>query len=80
MTAWVREEQNAPENRQRKREAEEVGKVEVASGVPVVGIRGYGLWGRSIARTPVSVEVGVKVTVLVPDTVSVLRRLFPSLG
>ena len=30
MTAWVREEEKAPENRQRRREAEETDKVEVA--------------------------------------------------
>ena len=33
MGAWVKEEKKAPVNRQRKREAEEVGKVEVCLGV-----------------------------------------------
>ena len=33
MTAWVREDEKASENRPRKREAEEVGKVEQAWGV-----------------------------------------------
>ena len=33
MTAWVREEEKACENRQRKRETEEVNKVKVAPGV-----------------------------------------------
>ena len=32
MAAWVKEEEKASEHRQRKREAEEVGKVEVAPG------------------------------------------------
>ena len=35
MAAWVRQEEKASENRQRKIEAEEVDKVEVALGVAV---------------------------------------------
>ena len=33
MAGWVRGEEKAPENRQRKRETEEADKVEVAPGV-----------------------------------------------
>ena len=40
MAAWAREEENASENRQsRKKEAEEVDKVEVAPGVTVANSR-----------------------------------------
>ena len=35
MVLWAREAENASENRQRKRETEEAGKVEVAPGVTV---------------------------------------------
>ena len=35
MAAWPREEENASENRQRKRETEEAGKVEIAPEVTV---------------------------------------------
>ena len=38
MDAWVKEEENASEHRQRKREAEEAGKVEVAPGVTVASL------------------------------------------
>ena len=41
MAVWVREEKKAPENRQRKREAEEADKVEVAPGVTVVSLRRF---------------------------------------
>ena len=36
MAAWVKEEENASDQRQKKREAEEAGKVEVAPGMTVV--------------------------------------------
>ena len=36
MAAWVKEEENAPNQRQKKREAEEADKVEVAPGVTVL--------------------------------------------
>ena len=39
MAAWVKAEENVSEHRQRKREAEEVAKVEVASRVTVVSLR-----------------------------------------
>ena len=39
MAAWVKEEEKAFEYRQRKREAEEANKVEVAPGVIVVSLR-----------------------------------------
>ena len=39
MAAWVREEENASNQRQKKREAEEAGKVEVAPGVTVASLR-----------------------------------------
>ena len=39
MAARVREEEEAPENRQRKREAEGAGKIEVAPGVTVASLR-----------------------------------------
>ena len=39
MVAGVREEKKAPENRQRKREAEEADKVEVVPGVTVGSLR-----------------------------------------
>ena len=42
MAAWVvGEEENASENRQRKKEAEEADKVEVASGVNVGSLRWF---------------------------------------
>ena len=41
MTAWVREDKKAPENRQRKRGAEEVDKVLVVSGVTVASSRRF---------------------------------------
>ena len=41
MAAWVREEQNASNQRQKKREAEEVDKVEVAPGVTVASLRRF---------------------------------------
>ena len=39
MAPWVRREKKAPKNRQRKREAEEAGKVEVTPGVTVESLR-----------------------------------------
>ena len=39
MAAWVKEEDKASEHRQRKREAEEADKVEVAPGVTVASLR-----------------------------------------
>ena len=41
MTAWVREEENASNQRQKKREAEEADKVEVAPGVTVASLRRF---------------------------------------
>ena len=41
MTAWARKEKNAPENRPRKREAEESNKVEVAPGAIVGNLRRF---------------------------------------
>ena len=41
MAAWVKEEEKAPEHRQRKREAEEADKVEVAPGVTVASLRRF---------------------------------------
>ena len=41
MPAWVREEENAPNQRQKKREAEEADQVEVASGVTVASLRRF---------------------------------------
>ena len=38
MAAWVREEKNASNQRQKKREAEEADKVEVATGVAVASL------------------------------------------
>ena len=38
MAAWVREEENASNQRQKKREAEEADKVEVAPGVTVASL------------------------------------------
>ena len=39
MTAWVREEENASNQRQKKREVEEADEVEVAPGVTVASLR-----------------------------------------
>ena len=39
MAAWVRKEGKASENRQRKKEAQEADKVEVAPGVTVGSLR-----------------------------------------
>ena len=39
MTAWVGEEERAPKNQQRKREAEEAHKVEFSLGVTVGSLR-----------------------------------------
>ena len=41
MAAWVREEGNASNQRQEKREAEEADKVEVAPGVNVASLRRF---------------------------------------
>ena len=41
MAAWVKEEEKAPEHRQRKIEAEEADEVEVAPGVTVVSLRRF---------------------------------------
>ena len=39
MAAWVKEEENASKQPQKKREAEEADKVEIASGVTVASLR-----------------------------------------
>ena len=39
MAAWVRKEEKASENRQRKREAEQTDKVEVVLGMTVASLR-----------------------------------------
>ena len=41
MAAWVKEEQNASDQRQKKREAEEADKVKVAPGVTVASLRRF---------------------------------------
>ena len=41
MAAWVREEENASNQRHKKREAEEADKVEVAPGVTVASLRRF---------------------------------------
>ena len=41
MVAWVREEENASNQRQKKREAEEADKVEIAPGVTVASLRRF---------------------------------------
>ena len=41
MAAWVKEEEKASEHRQRKREAEEADKVEVAPEVTVASLRRF---------------------------------------
>ena len=41
MAAWVKKEENASKHRQRKREAEEADKVEVARGVTVASSRRF---------------------------------------
>ena len=41
IAAWVREEKNASNQRQKKRNAEEADKVEVASGVTVASLRRF---------------------------------------
>ena len=41
MAAWMREEENASEKRQRKREAEEADKVEIAPVVTVASLRRF---------------------------------------
>ena len=41
MVAWVKEEENASSHRQKKREAEEVDKVEIARGVTVASLRRF---------------------------------------
>ena len=41
MAAWVKEEEKASEHRQRKREAEDADKVEVAPGVTVTSLRRF---------------------------------------
>ena len=41
VAAWVREEENASNQRQKKREAEEADKVEVAPGVTVASLRRF---------------------------------------
>ena len=39
MAAWVKEEENASKHQQKKREAEDADKVEVASGATVASLR-----------------------------------------
>ena len=41
MAAWVKEEENASNQRQKKREAEEADKVEVGPGVTVTSLRPF---------------------------------------
>ena len=41
MAAWVKEDEKASKHRQRKREAEEADKVEVAPGVTVASLRRF---------------------------------------
>ena len=41
MAAWVKEEEKASEHRQKKREAEEADKVEVAPGVTLASLRRF---------------------------------------
>ena len=41
MSAWLREEEKAPENRQRKKEAKEVDKIEVTPGETVASVRRF---------------------------------------
>ena len=41
MAAWVKEEENTSKQRQKKREAEEADKAEVAPGVTVASLRGF---------------------------------------
>ena len=41
MAAWVKEEENVSEHRQRKKEAEETDKVDVAPGVTVASLRRF---------------------------------------
>ena len=41
MAAWVKEEENASDQRQKKREAEKADKVEVAPGVTVASLRRF---------------------------------------
>ena len=41
MAAWVKEEENASNHRQKKREAEEADKVEVVPGVTVPSLRRF---------------------------------------
>ena len=41
MAAWVKEEERTSEHRQRKREAEEADKIEVAPGVTVASLRRF---------------------------------------
>ena len=55
MAAWVKEEENASEHGQRKREAEEADKVKVAPGVTVESLRRFTpALIRPIPRTPQS--------------------------
>ena len=41
MAAWVKEEEHASEHRQRKREAEEADKMDMAPGVTVASLRRF---------------------------------------
>ena len=41
MAAWVKEKENASSHRQKKREAEEADKVEVAPGLTVASLRRF---------------------------------------
>ena len=41
MVAWVKDEENTSEHRQRKRETEEAEKIEVAPGVTVASLRRF---------------------------------------
>ena len=43
MAVWVKEEEKASKHRQRKKEAEEADKVDVAPGVTVASLRRFGI-------------------------------------
>ena len=56
MATWVKEEEKASKHRQRKREAEEADKVEVAPGVTVASLRRFraALIGPTQGLTPLA--------------------------
>ena len=77
MAAWVREEENASNQRQKKREAEEADKVEVAPGVTVASLRRFRRLGQpKDSLSDVDCAVSETETLRVRNVVDATRYAF----